>query len=394
MNIVFFVENIFSEKYVGEISRKNNEGVLERPGTKWKVLNAIYSTLKCQFSGKRRKVDFSMPCKTKSAENLHVWPYARSGHPGNPQTSPISTWIVKKTIFVNFRIFCFLGPRGLVNGSPGVGKWVLPSWGASLHTSAGLLFSLGHPFTQRIRGFSSHRASLHTASGLLFTQGILFTHGNGYFVPARSKNWKNRKFTKICFLTIQVEIGEVWGFPRWPDRSYGHTCKFSADFIVHGIENSTFLHFPENWFSGKLNSSPILLFCPRNPKSSFFENKKDARRKMIEIRQNKSWFSQLWCNLVSNRIPVFESIFGGFEPKNLWAFLLGMENQGNISVFFPFLFSNDFPWISHEFPIDFSMVFPMVFALDFPWIFHGSIFHDLSMNYKMFPWWFPVPLLA
>ena len=31
------------EKYVGEISRKNNEGVLERPGTKWKVLKAISS---------------------------------------------------------------------------------------------------------------------------------------------------------------------------------------------------------------------------------------------------------------------------------------------------------------------------------------------------------------
>ena len=73
MNIVFFVEEIFSKKYVGDISKKNNEGVLERPGTKWKVLMAISSsTLKCQFSGKCRKVYFPMPCKTKSAENLHV----------------------------------------------------------------------------------------------------------------------------------------------------------------------------------------------------------------------------------------------------------------------------------------------------------------------------------
>jgi len=67
----FILKNIF-KKYVGELSRKNNEGVLERPGTKWKVLTAISSTLKCQFSEKCRKVDFSMPCKTKSAENLHV----------------------------------------------------------------------------------------------------------------------------------------------------------------------------------------------------------------------------------------------------------------------------------------------------------------------------------
>ena len=28
-----------------------------------------------------------------------------------------------------------------------------------------------------------------------------------------SSRRKNRKFTKIGFLTIQVEIGEVWGFP-------------------------------------------------------------------------------------------------------------------------------------------------------------------------------------
>jgi hypothetical protein len=99
-----FLEKVF-EKYVGEISRKNNKGVLERPGTKWVVLRAISSTLKCQFTGKCWKVDFSMPCKTKSAEHLHVWPFARCGHPGNLQTSPISNWIVKKTVFVKKYIF-------------------------------------------------------------------------------------------------------------------------------------------------------------------------------------------------------------------------------------------------------------------------------------------------
>ena len=69
--LISFLKNMF-ETYVGEISRKINEGVLERPGTKWKVSRAISSTLKCQFIRKCRKVDFSMPCKTKSAENLHV----------------------------------------------------------------------------------------------------------------------------------------------------------------------------------------------------------------------------------------------------------------------------------------------------------------------------------
>ena len=49
--------------------RINNKGVLERPGTKWKVLRAISSTLKFQYF---RKVDFLMSCTTKSAENLSL----------------------------------------------------------------------------------------------------------------------------------------------------------------------------------------------------------------------------------------------------------------------------------------------------------------------------------
>ena len=47
--------------------RINNKGVLERPGTKWKVLRTISSTLRFQYF---RKVDFLMSCTTKSAENL------------------------------------------------------------------------------------------------------------------------------------------------------------------------------------------------------------------------------------------------------------------------------------------------------------------------------------
>ena len=45
----------------------NDKGVLNRPWTIWKVLRAISSTLKFQYF---RKVDFLMPCKTKSRENL------------------------------------------------------------------------------------------------------------------------------------------------------------------------------------------------------------------------------------------------------------------------------------------------------------------------------------
>ena len=42
----------------------NNKGVLERPWKKWRVLEAISPTLKCQFTGKCWKVDFPTPCTT------------------------------------------------------------------------------------------------------------------------------------------------------------------------------------------------------------------------------------------------------------------------------------------------------------------------------------------
>ena len=44
-----FSQNHFGESG-GEISRKNNKGVLGRPWTKLKVLRAISSTLKFQFT--------------------------------------------------------------------------------------------------------------------------------------------------------------------------------------------------------------------------------------------------------------------------------------------------------------------------------------------------------
>ena len=69
MNIVFVCWKLFSKNMLVRYRGKNNKGVLERPGTKWKVLRAISSTLKCQFTGKCWKVDFPMPCKTKSCQS-------------------------------------------------------------------------------------------------------------------------------------------------------------------------------------------------------------------------------------------------------------------------------------------------------------------------------------
>ena len=67
---ICLVWKIFSKNMLVRYRGINNKGVLERPWTKWKLLMAISTTLKCQFTGKCWKVDFSMPCKTKSRDNL------------------------------------------------------------------------------------------------------------------------------------------------------------------------------------------------------------------------------------------------------------------------------------------------------------------------------------
>ena len=81
---IFVFGEMFSKNMLVRYRGINNKGVLERPWTKWRVLEAISTTLKCQFTEKHRKVDFLTPCTTKSAETLQVAPYARCGHPGNP----------------------------------------------------------------------------------------------------------------------------------------------------------------------------------------------------------------------------------------------------------------------------------------------------------------------
>ena len=65
--VFIFLGNIFETNMLVRYRRINNKGVLERPGTKWKVLRTISGILKFQYF---RKVDFLMPCKTKSRENL------------------------------------------------------------------------------------------------------------------------------------------------------------------------------------------------------------------------------------------------------------------------------------------------------------------------------------
>ena len=49
---VFCFWKIFSETRLVRYRGINNKGVLERPWTTWRVLRAISTTLKCQFTGK------------------------------------------------------------------------------------------------------------------------------------------------------------------------------------------------------------------------------------------------------------------------------------------------------------------------------------------------------
>ena len=137
-------------------------------------------------------------------------------------------------------------------------------------------------------------------------------------------------------------------------------------------------------FSGKLTILHRFFFFVPETLNPIFLGKSQKTRarkcsRSVKLKVDLVNYDAIWCQ-IGSQFP--------------WVLSVSPWSTRETFPFFPFLLSMDFPWIFHGFPIEFSMVFPMVFALDFPWIFHGSIFHDLSMNYKMFPWWFPVPLLA
>ena len=83
----------------------NNKGVLERPGTKWKVLMAISNTLKFQYF---REVDFLMPCKPNRVKKW-VCVFERSVRsPLTPPDLPNSNLNYEKNSFcekLDFAIF-------------------------------------------------------------------------------------------------------------------------------------------------------------------------------------------------------------------------------------------------------------------------------------------------
>ena len=84
----------------------NNKGVLERPGTKWKVLKAISSTLIFQFTIKCWKVDFLMPCKTKSCQSSREkLSMLRALPPDTPRPPQFQPELPKKQFLWKTRFF-------------------------------------------------------------------------------------------------------------------------------------------------------------------------------------------------------------------------------------------------------------------------------------------------
>ena len=147
--------------------------------------------------------------------------------------------------------------------------------------------------------------------------------------PSLAKNelekLENWVFHKNCFFIILNGIQGVWRFPGWPHRAYGHTCKFSADLVLHGIEKSTFQHFPVNWqfkvlemalktfhFVPGLSRTPLLFF-PRYFTNIFFRKyvptKNNLENRQSENLKIRSWkvrwfvFSQRWTSTWLSFIP-------------------------------------------------------------------------------------------
>ena len=119
------------------------------------------------------------------------------------------------------------------------------------------------------------------------------------YCPFRPKNLK----TYCC--NMFGWFGEVGG----TRNNHTHRCLWSLNYLAkRKVRKTTKIIFR---VFNTSNSSPILLFCPINPKSClFFKYKKTRTGNLIEIRAIKSWFGAKRCHLVSIRMPVF-------EPKNL-----------------------------------------------------------------------------
>ena len=134
---ISFCCNIFSKNMLVRYRGiNNNTCVLERPWTKWKVLRAISSTLKFQFTVKCWKVDFLMPCKNKSCqtsrEKLCMVRVLLPDTPRPPQFQPELPFFYFLQYFQFFWgkiVFLVIQVEiGEVWGCPGGARWPYPTF--------------------------------------------------------------------------------------------------------------------------------------------------------------------------------------------------------------------------------------------------------------------------
>ena len=121
-----------------------------------------------------------------------------------------------------------------------------------------------------------------------------------------------------------------------------------TDLVLHGIEKSTFQHFPVSTFSGKLTPQRIrhrfFFFVPETLNPIFLGKSKKTRAgkcsRSVKLKVYLINYDAIWCQIGSQ-----------FPWVRFSHFILSMENQGNISFFAVFIlhgFPMDFPWISMD----------------------------------------------
>ena len=103
---ILYCCKLFSGNLLVRYRGINNKGVLDRPQTKWRVLRAISSTLRFQFTVKCWKVDFLMSSKTKSCQSSRQkLRMVRALHPDTPRPPQFQPELPKNKFLWKTRFF-------------------------------------------------------------------------------------------------------------------------------------------------------------------------------------------------------------------------------------------------------------------------------------------------
>jgi len=244
---VYLLETYFRKNMLVRYRRINNKGVLERPGTKWKVLMTISSTLKFQYF---RKADFPMPCKTKShkssTECLRMVCALPPDTP-RPHQFHLKQW--KNMLLWTTRFFSFL----LVFCPYVAGVLVEKNncWSAKwLRSNNGIIKYLWlsmdiHGYTwisMGPMGAKKQQKAAEKHKNLVFHKNLFFH----YF----KWNWWGLGVSRVSALTIRRHSVELW-----------------QDLVLHGMRGVHFSEILE--FQCTRNCHQNLPFCPGSLQDTF-----------------------------------------------------------------------------------------------------------------------------